>query len=616
MRRIEDFKFCNLKIRNKLVLVLSGTIAVLTVILLLVVGSSVLHEVNEDVHQELTVAVDNLVLSEGKRLDDEVLRAMTLVRSAPVDLRSTETGEPCVWAANLLRKGNSNPRLSSPDMVALQTSSGALTALALRGSPACDPRTSAWTLPRPRHPDRPSVTNWEAPPHLGQKEGDLYQMVEVPTEPAGSGQVLVLGFVVSDRFADHMLKSADRKRPGDESTGLVVWHKDGGVIHQHGVSGTMPSGLINAEAASGIPPTDSHRFMGYSIKPAPIEYTNVNFYYDNPQNIHVSIVQRLSVRYAPYYRLGWTMGGIGLLMLGVGVVAGLLVSHPIATPLVTLAYVAEAVANGDLEAAHQLIHKDGDRTASTDEVGVLSRSFLGMVKGLRERLAMARFLSDATKEHIRRQGIDASTAEVERRSMVVLFSDIRNFTDFSETQDPALVIALLNEVLSLQTCIAEDHGGDINKFIGDALFAWFEGEGRCARAIDAANDMVAALDARFGGRAGTTVGIGIHVGDMVVGSVGSPDRKDYTAIGAAVNLAARLCSNAGRGQILTSEAVALELAASTDATRLPLHPLQPIHLKGFVGMMTVYEANQTVAVTGDATVQIPTSLPLAGTSMA
>ena len=77
--------------------------------------------------------------------------------------------------------------------------------------------------------------------------------------------------------------------------------------------------------------------------------------------------------------------------------------------------------------------------------------------------------------------------------MAILFSDVRQFSNFAETRDPEAVIELLNQVLSIQAEIVKKHGGDIDKFVGDALIAWFSGEDRCYRAVSAANQMIDAF---------------------------------------------------------------------------------------------------------------------------
>jgi adenylate cyclase len=172
----------------------------------------------------------------------------------------------------------------------------------------------------------------------------------------------------------------------------------------------------------------------------------------------------------------------------------------------------------------------------------------------------------------------------ERKWMVVVFSDVRGFTAFSEDRDPAMVIHRLNDVLGLEADVVRRHGGDVDKFVGDAMFAWFFGPDRCKRAVDAAAEILAELHTRFGRKAGTEIGFGIHVGEVVVGSMGSQDRRDYTAIGRSVNLAARLCSAAKAGQILVSQAVATELEGS-----VPLNALAAVPVKGFPEPVKIFE---------------------------
>jgi len=129
----------------------------------------------------------------------------------------------------------------------------------------------------------------------------------------------------------------------------------------------------------------------------------------------------------------------------------------------------------------------------------------------------------------------------------ILFSDIRGFTAFSETQEPETVVALLNEYLSAMTGFIVRHGGQVNKFIGDGILAIFSddvsntapgaqsdrSESHAIRAVRCATEMVAA-PSRF------TTGTGIHSGYVVVGNVGSGDKLDYTALGDTVNLASRM----------------------------------------------------------------------------
>ena len=141
-------------------------------------------------------------------------------------------------------------------------------------------------------------------------------------------------------------------------------------------------------------------------------------------------------------------------------------------------------------------------------------------------------------------------------SCTLFYSDIRGFTGFSETHTPAQVITYLNEAMSLQIEIVEQHSGDVDKLVGDALFARFHDAGKEARAIQAAMDIQIAMRNR-GLEPG--IGIGIFSGDVIAGGIGPENRRDYTVIGDSVNVSARLCSMALAGEIVC-DAETLRLA--------------------------------------------------------
>jgi len=132
-------------------------------------------------------------------------------------------------------------------------------------------------------------------------------------------------------------------------------------------------------------------------------------------------------------------------------------------------------------------------------------------------------------------------------SCTLLYTDIRGFTSYSENHTPAQVIAYLNDIMSLQIDIVERHGGDVDKMIGDALFARFHDANRESRAIKAAVDIQLAMAER-GLEPG--IGIGIFSGDVIAGGIGPENRRDYTVIGDSVNVSARLCSMAPAGEIV------------------------------------------------------------------
>jgi adenylate cyclase len=134
----------------------------------------------------------------------------------------------------------------------------------------------------------------------------------------------------------------------------------------------------------------------------------------------------------------------------------------------------------------------------------------------------------------------------EMREVCVLFLDIRGFTAMTRKRPAGETVALLNDFFAAMVDIVDRRGGIINKFLGDGFLALFgaplEDPKASANALAAARDMLAAVDAWNLKRPDTTlrVGIGIHTGQAVTGTVGSPQRKEYTVIGDTVNLAARL----------------------------------------------------------------------------
>lgn len=138
-----------------------------------------------------------------------------------------------------------------------------------------------------------------------------------------------------------------------------------------------------------------------------------------------------------------------------------------------------------------------------------------------------------------------------KRRVVVLFSDVRGFTTRSEQTDPADLVRQLNEYLTAMVEVVFRNGGTLDKFIGDAVMAHWGALGgvsvelNASRAVIAAREMLEALERlnlkwKTEGKAGFKIGIGLHLGEVLAGEIGSPDRSEFGVIGDAVNLASRL----------------------------------------------------------------------------
>jgi adenylate cyclase len=134
----------------------------------------------------------------------------------------------------------------------------------------------------------------------------------------------------------------------------------------------------------------------------------------------------------------------------------------------------------------------------------------------------------------------------ETRPVCVLFLDIRGFTAMSRTRPAGETVALLNDFFGEMVAIVDRHNGIVNKFLGDGFLALFgaplEDDRAAVNALAAAQAMLRAVDEwnKVRPQHALRVGIGIHLGEAVTGTVGSPQRKEYTVIGDTVNLAARL----------------------------------------------------------------------------
>jgi len=179
------------------------------------------------------------------------------------------------------------------------------------------------------------------------------------------------------------------------------------------------------------------------------------------------------------------------------------------------------------------------------------------------------------------------------QTITVLFADIRGFTSFSEHESPEKVVALLNTYFSAMTEIIFDHGGTLDKYIGDGLMALFGAPTETP--ADAVNALMTAVamqrrivglnqDLATQGFKPVSVGIGLHTGEATIGYIGSEKRSEYTAIGDTVNLASRLEANTKGGQILISEAT-----ANATGNIFPMEKREPIMVKNRLQPVDLYE---------------------------
>jgi len=236
---------------------------------------------------------------------------------------------------------------------------------------------------------------------------------------------------------------------------------------------------------------------------------------------------------------------VGLLGLGFGLIGAYVLAYQLSNPLRRLQLSAAKIAEGDLE--HRA---DINRI---DEIGALAVAFNEMSAKLQasfrklqmtvesfERFVPGKFLTVIASDGI--ENIQVGVAST--RLITILFADIRGYTSMSEQMTPLETFALLNDYLACMGQVISDAGGFIDKYIGDAIMALFEDE-TTGCALRAALAMQQALESfnekRFRqGQPTIKIGIGIHRGEVVMGTIGFTSRIESTVIGDTVNVAARV----------------------------------------------------------------------------
>jgi adenylate cyclase len=212
-------------------------------------------------------------------------------------------------------------------------------------------------------------------------------------------------------------------------------------------------------------------------------------------------------------------------------------------------------------------------------------------KQILERSALERFLAPEVVEMVASNPHEIRLGGVNQK-VSILFADVRGFTELSETLPPEKVVEILNEYFTRVTDVIFDHGGTLDKYLGDGVMALFGAP--ISKGNDATNAVRAALsiqklieelnrDAVDRGWPELRVGIGVNTGIVTAGNIGSPKRIDYTVIGDAVNVSSRLCSNAAAGQVLISESTALEVGGE-----FRVQQLAALQLKGKSQPMPVF----------------------------
>ncbi len=339
---------------------------------------------------------------------------------------------------------------------------------------------------------------------------------------------------------------------------------------------------------------------GRAIAVLSMDYA-VDLYFDRLRELQITIVQAS------------VAGALAALLLG------LLAARRLTRPIGALTEGVARVAAGDLSKELPV--------RSRDEIGQLTRAFNEMVAGLRQRdfirNAFGRYVSPEVAKTLL-ESPEGLRLGGHKREVTVLMSDLRGYTRFAEQGDPVRVMEVLNAYLARMADIVIAHGGTINEFIGDAIFAVFgaplDHADHAERAAAAALAMQAAMDGLNHENADRgwprfEMGIGVNTGEAVVGNIGSEQRAKYAVVGSAVNLAARVegCTVGGQIFITTGTLERIrELAEVAEPVRVELKGiLEPVVLHDLRGIRGRFAQRLPAADAGDDP-HIEVTLPLRG----
>ena len=273
--------------------------------------------------------------------------------------------------------------------------------------------------------------------------------------------------------------------------------------------------------------------------------------------------------------------GLAILILAAGIVSAWLARRAIATPLITVVDELRHVAQFDLDKVRR-------HASHLIEIENLSNAIADMAGGL---AAFRKYIPSDLVRTLVSEGVEPSPGG-SIRNLTVMFADIAGFTGLSERLGDQ-IIPLLSSYLDIVSREVSSHGGTIDKFIGDAVMAfWGAPAANADHAVDACRAALACQHALResrlsddGGRP-LRVRIGVNSGDMLVGNIGSEFRLNYTVIGDAVNVASRL---EGANKEYGTEIIIGEETRRLAGDRIHVRELDRLMVHGRAGGISIYE---------------------------
>jgi adenylate cyclase len=323
---------------------------------------------------------------------------------------------------------------------------------------------------------------------------------------------------------------------------ISLFHvKDSG--HFSIITSTLPPAL-NQELLNAMPSTERDFDKSLLLELKDNEYLTIftTLFRKDGFNVIAVLQRSLNEALQPYYRLRAILISLSIGGLLVSLIGGILIARTVTNPVLTLVKGAREIGKGNY--GHR-VYVD-----QQDEIGELAGAFNTMTEGLAEKEKIRTLLGKVVAPDVAKELLNKEVKlGGEERIMTAFFSDITGFTPIAEKLAPGELVKLLNEYLSEMTDLITETGGTVDKFIGDAIVAFWGAplsiDNHAELAVSAAVKLQKKLNLKGPDScaidcAELQTRVGINTGNMVVGNIGSKDRMDYTIIGDAVNLAARL----------------------------------------------------------------------------
>jgi adenylate cyclase len=361
-----------------------------------------------------------------------------------------------------------------------------------------------------------------------------YQLVVVPLFAPAPIAWIVIGYSIADSFAQEI-----QNYTRSEVSLITELKSETPVIAASTLADNLRPDLLNA--------ISHKRWMvdaNLVLVLAQAEYVSlVSPVWQEQENDVVVVLQRsLAKALQPHLELRKIMFFVFIAGLVLSVVSGGLLARSVTRPVRKLAAGAQRIGQGD--------YTQRVDVTQNDELGALATSFNEMAAGLvdrdRVRNLLGKIVSPEVAQELLSKDIELGGEE---REATILFVDIREFTTLCENRSPTEILDLLNNYLTHVSGVIEEHGGVVDKYIGDAVMALFGAplhhEDDPARAVESALNICLVLKG-FNenlikqGTPELRIGIGVNSGLVVAGNMGSITRLNYTVIGDTVNLAARL----------------------------------------------------------------------------